>query len=94
MTSHRKYWRRNLVAISISLAVWALVTFGVAFYGRELSAIDFFGWPLSFWVGAQGTLIVYLLIIIAYARYMNGLDEQFANAEPDPESSDSGVTHQ
>lgn len=83
MRSHRQYWRRNLVAIALSLGVWALITFGVAFYGRELSAIDFFGWPFSFWVGAQGTLIVYVVIIVLYAQFMNRLDEQHERDETD-----------
>jgi len=80
MRSHRRYWRRNLVVIALLLGLWALVTFGVAYYGRELSRIDFFGWPLSFWVGAQGTLIVYLGIIVFYARFMNRLDDQYERA--------------
>lgn len=88
MRSHRQYWRRNQIAIALFLGVWALVTFGVAFYGRELSRIDFFGWPLSFWVGAQGTLIVYVVIIALYARYMNRLDDQYAQAEADSTTND------
>jgi putative solute:sodium symporter small subunit len=81
MRSHRQYWRRNLVAIALCLALWALVTFGATYYGRELSQFDFFGWPFSFWVGAQGTLIVYLGIIVFYARYMNRLDDEYAQGE-------------
>ncbi|UXH80815.1 DUF4212 domain-containing protein [Roseateles amylovorans] len=52
------------------LALWASVTFGVAWFARDLS-FDFFGWPFSFWVGAQGGLIVYCLIVWYYARTMN-----------------------
>ena len=55
------------------MAVWLLATFGVAFFARELS-FSFFGWPFSFWVGAQGALIVYLLLIWAYARSMDRMD--------------------
>lgn len=73
----RRYWRRNLVAVGVLLGVWFLATFGVAFYGRELGSVDFFGWPFSYWVGAQGALIVYLLIVALYARYMNRLDQRF-----------------
>lgn len=76
------YWRRNLLAVAVLLAIWFGVTFGVAFYARELGSIDFFGWPFSYWVGAQGALIVYVVIIVLYARYMNRLDRQIAPEQP------------
>lgn len=70
------------------LLIWAGVTFGVAFFGRELSHIDFFGWPLSFWVGAQGALICYVIIIAYYARVMNKMDR---NLVADDHYQDSEV---
>jgi putative solute:sodium symporter small subunit len=42
---------------------------------------DFFGWPFSFWVGAQGALIVYMVLIWFYARTMNRLDQEHNVAE-------------
>jgi putative solute:sodium symporter small subunit len=56
------------------LLVWALVTFGVAFHARALS-FTFFGWPFSFWVGAQGATLVYLLLVGLYAWATRRLDE-------------------
>ncbi|MDP3833452.1 MAG: DUF4212 domain-containing protein, partial [Hydrogenophaga sp.] len=37
-------------------------------------SFNFFGWPFSFWMGAQGALVVYCVIIGYYAWYMNKLD--------------------
>lgn len=68
----RDYWRKNLRITAILLVIWFLVTFGVSF-ARELN-FNFFGWPFSFWMGAQGALVVYCLIIWFYARYMAKLD--------------------
>ena len=62
------------------LLVWAGVAFGLIFFARELS-FSFFGWPFSFWMGAQGSLIIYVAIIWFYARYMNKLDQEFGVAE-------------
>ena len=78
--SHHRYWRRNLRVTAVLLAVWFLVTFVVEFYARELS-FSFFGWPFSFWVAAQGALIVYVLIVGFYAWYMNRLDHEHGVAE-------------
>jgi putative solute:sodium symporter small subunit len=77
---HHQYWSKNLTITGILLGIWFLVTFGVAFFARDLN-FKFFGWPFSFWVGAQGALIVYVLIIWYYARYMNKLDQEHGVAE-------------
>ena len=68
------YWRRNLGLVASLLLLWFVVTFVVAFHARDL-AFDFFGWPFSFWVGAQGALVTYWLITAVYARSMNRLEK-------------------
>jgi putative solute:sodium symporter small subunit len=77
---HRQYWSKNLRITLILLAVWFFVTFVIGFFARQLD-FTFFGWPFSFWVGAQGALIVYVLIIWFYASYMNKLDQEHGVAE-------------
>ncbi len=71
---HLDYWRKNLRMTAFLLAIWFVVTFVMAFYARELATINFFGWPLSFYMAAQGSLIIYVLIIGFYAMYMRKLD--------------------
>ena len=79
-SKHEEYWRKNLRITGILLALWFFVTFGIGYFARDLN-FSFFGWPFSFWVGAQGALIVYVVIIWFYARYMNRLDQQYGVAE-------------
>ncbi len=71
--SHRQYWRKNLRVTAVLLAIWFVLTFVVSYFARDLS-FSFFGWPFSFWVGAQGALVGYVAIIGYYAWYMNKLD--------------------
>ncbi len=71
--NHRRYWRRTLRLTALLLAAWFAVTFGTSFFARDLS-FDFFGWPFSFWMGAQGAILLYVLIIWVYARCMKRLD--------------------
>ena len=77
---HHQYWRTNLRVTAILLFIWFFVTFVVGFFARDLN-FTFFGWPFSFWVGGQGALVVYVLIIGFYARFMNRLDQQHGVAE-------------
>ncbi len=79
---HHEYWRKNLRITSILLAIWFVVTYVVGYFARDLN-FNFFGWPFSFWVAAQGALIVYVLIIGFYAWYMHRLDRQHGVADDD-----------
>ncbi len=78
--SHRQYWQKNLNITAVLMAVWFVVTFVVAYFARDLN-FTFFGWPFSFWMAAQGSLIIYVVIIWFYARSMNGLDQEHGVAE-------------
>jgi len=78
--TQRHYWSKNLRVTGILLVIWFVVTFVVGYWARDLN-FTFFGWPFSFWVGAQGALIVYVVIIWFYAGYMNKLDQEHGVAE-------------
>ena len=77
---HLEYWSKNLRVTAILLAIWFVATFVMGYYARELS-FNFFGWPFSFWMAAQGSLVIYVVIIWFYARYMNQLDQEHGVAE-------------
>src|ERR1700754_1077579 len=77
----QRLWRRRMRVTGGLLAVWFAVTFGVAFFARELSLVVF-GWPLSFWVAAQGALLVYMTLVVVYARRMGRIDEERDDAAP------------
>ena len=62
------------------LAVWFVVTFVPTYFARELT-FNFLGWPFSFYMAAQGALIVYIVLIWYYARRMRQLDEQYGVEE-------------
>ena len=72
----REYWAKNLRLIAVLMAIGFVVTFGVAFFARELN-FSFFGWPFSFWMGAQGALLVYVALVWFYARTMDRLDREY-----------------
>lgn len=80
---HREYWRKNLTLTAILLAIWFVVTYVVGFFARDLNAITVFGFPLGFYMGAQGSLIIYVVIIFFYAVRMNKLDKEYGVSEED-----------
>jgi putative solute:sodium symporter small subunit len=49
----------------------------VTYFARELDAV-FMGWPVGFWVAAQGAPLAYLAIVWTYAAVMDWLDARYA----------------
>ena len=80
---HHEYWRKNLVITGILLVIWFVVTFVEAWYARELNQFSFLGFPLGFYMSAQGSLIIYVILIGVYAWYMNRLDVEYGVDEGD-----------
>lgn len=77
----REYWRKNLQVTFILLLIWFVVTFVASYFARELNSLVILGFPLGFYMGAQGALLVYLLIVVFYAWYMKRLDRRYGMAE-------------
>ncbi len=82
---HNEYWRKNLVYTAILLLAWFVVTFVEAWFARELNGITFLGFPLGFYMSAQGSLAIYVAIIGIYAVLMRKLDLEYNVDEGDLE---------
>jgi putative solute:sodium symporter small subunit len=78
---HKEYWRRNMKMTAILLVIWFVVTYVVGFYARELNELVIFGFPFGFYMGAQGSLVIYVVMIFFYAIRMNKLDKEYDVAE-------------
>lgn len=78
---HQEYWQKNLRLTATLLAVWFMVTFVVIYFAPQLNQIVILGFPFAFYMGAQGSLIIYVLIIWFYARRMNQLDNEYGVQE-------------
>lgn len=74
-----RYWRRVRQLTLLLLVVWFVTTFFLIFFARELSQLSLFGWPFSFYMAAQGALLIYLLIIAVFAWRMRRMDQAFHN---------------
>lgn len=70
------YWRATRRLTAILLLAWIATGFLAVFFARELADLTIFGWPLSFYLAAQGASLVYLAIIGIYAWRMRRLDRR------------------
>lgn len=75
----QRYWRANIRIMAVLLGLWALAGLGAGIlFADTLNAyrISGTGFPLGFWFAHQGSIIVFVLLILAYCLYMNRLDNR------------------
>jgi putative solute:sodium symporter small subunit len=73
--AHRAYWRFNLALIAVLMTIGAVVSFGLPLFAQRFEHVRVAGFPLPFYFGAQGAILVYVALIFVYIVLM-----QFADA--------------
>ena len=76
----KKHWQRVKRLTAWLLLLWTVVTFGCTYFARELNVVVL-GWPFSYWMAAQGVLLMYLFIIGVYAWSVHKLDMMYGLQE-------------
>lgn len=71
------YWRKTRRLTFTLLSFWGLITFGLTWFARSINEIVILGFPLGFYMAAQGALVLYLLIIWWYNRQMRRIDAEY-----------------
>lgn len=74
---YKEYWRSNLWLTASLLMAWFVVTYVAAYLAPLLNEVTFLGFPLGFYMGAQGAVIVYVILVFIYAYAMGRLDRKY-----------------
>ena len=69
------------------LLLWVLVSFVAMYFARDLEALVVGGWPLGFWIAAQGAVLVFMAIVVVYCWAMNRFERQDAAQADLPSAS-------
>jgi putative solute:sodium symporter small subunit len=76
------YWRYNVKLTTILLAIWFVVTFLISgIWASWLNQWTIIGFPLGYYMAAQGSLAIFVVEIAIYAWLMNKKDEEFGIRE-------------
>lgn len=74
------HWRATRRLTAVLMTLWLCTGFGTVFFARELARFTLFGWPLSFYMAAQGASLVSLVIIAFYAWRLRRFDRLYEAA--------------
>lgn len=77
----KDYWSYNVRLTTITMIIWFVVTYVAIFFAPELDNIVIFGFPMGYYMGAQGSLIVFVILIFNYSNKMNKADKDYGVEE-------------
>ena len=78
----KSYWRYNITLTAILLAIWFVVTYLVSgLWAATLNQYSFLGFPLGYYMAAQGSLAIFVIEIAVYAYLMNKRDLEYGIRE-------------
>ena len=77
----QEYWKYNVRLTIFTLVVWFVVTYVAIFFAPQLNNIVILGFPMGYYMGAQGSLIVFVWLIFNYAFKMNKADIDYGVEE-------------
>jgi putative solute:sodium symporter small subunit len=76
------HWRYNVALTTVLLVIWFVVTFVISgVMAGWLNHYTVLGFPLGYYMAAQGSLAIFVVEIAVYAYLMNRKDEEFGIRE-------------
>ncbi len=74
----KAYWRANLRIMALLLTIWFVSSYALGIlFVEPLNAIKIGGFPLGFWFAQQGSIYVFIVLILVYCLWMDRLDRRY-----------------
>ena len=75
------WWDKTRGLMVTTLIIWFIFSFLIHFFVDALNNIVILGFPLGFYMAAQGSLIAFVVLIFWFAARQNSIDVEHGVAE-------------
>ncbi len=77
----QRYWTKTSALMWTIFALWIFFSFVAPLFAVQLNSVRFLGFPLGFYMAAQGSLIAFVVLCVWNAIAQNKIDEEFGVQE-------------
>ena len=81
MSNKEKHWDKTRGLMIITLAIWFVFGYLIFMFGSSLNEGSFLGYPLAYYMCAQGSIIAFVVLIFWFANRQEKIDEEFGFQE-------------
>lgn len=78
-----RYWQRTSSLMWTMLALWVVFGFVIHMFAGQLNSIRILGFPLGFYMAAQGSLIVFVVMLFWFGKAQDRIDQEEGFNETD-----------
>ena len=81
MSNKERHWEKTKGLMMLTLAIWFIFSIVIFMFGESLNNGSFLGYPLAYYMCAQGSIVIFVVLIFWFANRQEKIDEEFGFAE-------------
>ncbi len=81
MSNKDKHWEKTKGLMVLTLSIWFVFGYLIFMFGSSLNSASFLGYPLAYYMCAQGSIIAFVVLIFWFANKQESIDEEFGFTE-------------
>ena len=81
MSNKERHWEKTKGLMMLTLAIWFVFSIVIFMFGESLNNGNFLGYPLAYYMCAQGSIVIFVVLIFWFANRQEKIDEEFGFAE-------------
>ena len=81
MSNKDAYWAKTKSHMFITLVLWFFFSLVIFMFGTELNTMSFLGYPLAYYMTAQGSLLAFVVMLFWTANKQEKIDEEHGYSE-------------
>ena len=81
MSNKERHWEKTKGLMMLTLSIWFIFSIVIFMFGESLNNGSFLGYPLAYYMCAQGSIVIFVVLIFWFANRQEKIDEEFGFAE-------------
>ena len=83
MSNKEKHWEKSKNHMIVTLVIWVFFSTVIFMFGAEINSMSFLGYPLAYYMTAQGSLLAFVVLIFWFANKQESIDDECGYGEED-----------
>ena len=81
MSNKEKHWEKTKGLMILTLIIWFIFGYLIFMFGSSLNNSSFLGYPLAYYMCAQGSIVIFVVLIFWFANKQEKIDDEFGFTE-------------
>ncbi|CAN7171435.1 DUF4212 domain-containing protein [Rossellomorea sp. LjRoot5] len=87
-----RYFKEKNRYMALYLVIWLLSSFGIVLFAESFSTFTINGFPFHYFMGAQGSIIIFIVLLYVNAKVSDVIDKKYGLDESRNEQISYGKT--